>query len=432
VRDHSKHIELSRLEAIESMLAHCIFNPKTEYVAIDDAYGRTLAEDMYAAVTLPNSLTCRMDSVAVHWDNFKDKLPDTSKWVRGNQWQFANTGVAMPKGFDTAVVVENVEIDDDENIVFLAAPTKRNAGTAPIGSRMKEGTLLVQKGLTLTPLLLAHIASGGHVLVPVLAKPIVAFIPTGDELVPPTNEVPLNKNIESNSIVVKGKVIAWGGTPLIYDIVPDDPKLIQAAVWDAVEKADIVVLNAGSSKGSDDWTMEILEDIGEVLCHETDHGPGHHSSYSLVENTPIIGISGPPMGAAFTTDFYLKPVMDLFLGRPTQAQRILVRLEEDMGKSPATLQTEKPQDTATLDNIPRHGEDRPFDMREDRPFFTIRHLTVSQASDGVLTARPASSRPGAVEADSTDAYYALPSFQGAPRPSKGDLIEVELRATSQL
>ena len=131
--------------------------------------------------------------------------------------------------------------------------------------------------------------AGGNVTsVAVRCKPRVAFVPTGNELVPAGSAVvPIGKNIESNSLVVRGKVEAWGGVFLPFDIVPDDPDLIVQAVKKACACANIVVLNAGSSKGSDDWSVEQLEEIGAIICHQVNHGPAHHSSAAVVDGTPV-------------------------------------------------------------------------------------------------------------------------------------------------
>ncbi len=112
MRDHSNHIELSRLDAVEALLKSLPVNFGSEMhyeqVAVDNAFGRVLARDVIAKTDAPNVLTCSMDSIAVHWSDFADlgegKLPDAAGWVRGVDWQFANTGVAMPDGFDGAVM----------------------------------------------------------------------------------------------------------------------------------------------------------------------------------------------------------------------------------------------------------------------------------------------------------------------------------------
>ena len=421
MRDHSQHIELPRATAVATMLEHCSFAPGSEEVPVADAFGRTLASDVRALVTLPNCLTCSMDSVALHWDDFANlepgAVPNTSSWTRGVEWQFANTGVGMPEGFDTAIAIENAEVstDNQQLVRILAAPSKQYAGTQAAGSRMHEGDLVAPAGTVVTPAVAAAIAGAGHTSVPVITKPRVAFIPTGNELVNPGTAVPRGKNIESNSLVIRGKVAAWDGVCTVWPIVPDDPRAIEATLREACATCDIVVLNAGSSKGSDDWAMELLEEMGTVLNHETDHGPGHHSSYAVVDGTPIVGISGPALGAAFTTDFYLKPLIERWYGRSPEPVRVRARLAAPFSAGGPGVK--KPAGSKP------GGEDRPA-FERTTPFYGIQFLTLTQGSDGVLEATPLPGRPSLTVFDTCDAYYPL---DRSHMPQVGDLIEVELR-----
>lgn len=424
MRDHSKHVQVSKEQAIDLILGACRFSPDFEEVPIGQAIGRVLAHDAVARLDMPNALTCCMDSIAVHWDDFAELdggLPNTTDWVRGRDWEFANTGVAMPEGFDTAIVVEHVRVSEDEQHVELAAaPSKRFAGTRPAGSKFHEGDVLVEAGTIITPLLAAHIASGNNSVVEVIAKPKVAFLPTGNELVPVGGAIPLGRNIETNSLLMKGKIEQWGGEALLYPITPDNPEALEAALRKAAAEADIVVLNAGSSKGSDDWSLEILERIGKVLYHQTSHGPGHHSSCSVLDNTPVIGISGPPGGAAFTADFYLWPAMRKFLGQDPQPTRVLARLANAFpsgGPGASAGQTGASSKLA--------GEVRPS---ETGPFYGIKQMVLHQADDGFIEACPtSSSHPGPVEAEVADAYYALKTGPGIQPPAVEDFVEVVLR-----
>ena len=299
--------------------------------------------------------------------------------------------------------------------MWKSATTRQYAGTRPAGSKFHAGDVLVAARTVVTPLLAAHIASGDNVEVKVIAKPRVAFLPTGNELVVAGGEIPAGRNIESNSLLMKGKIKQWGGEALLFPITPDDPDAIRAAVRAAVAEADIVVLNAGSSKGSDDWSIEILEEIGRVHYHQTNHGPEHHSSFAVVDGTPVIGISGPPGGAAFTTDFYLRPAMRAFLGLDPHGMRIPVRLVQAFPQKAHAGAAQKAL----------AGETRP---RESGPFFGIKQMVLRVAPDGALEALPlSSSHPEPGEAEGARAYYALPSGPGLKPPQVGDIIEVSLR-----
>ena len=315
MRDHSGYIEKERHVAMRDALDAWKFERKTETVEVVDALGRIAAVDVLSKNTLPNKLTSNMDGIAVHFDAFEHGAPDTSAWVRGVDWQFCNTGIGMPDDFDTAIRIESVEVsDDNEHVKLNQLPERRGEATTAIGASLQEGDLLVRKGEELTPAKLSLLNMGGYTQVDVVKRPVVAFIPTGNELVDAGKPLGEGKNVESNAVMICAKLKLWGAEPLRYGIVPDDWEKLKKTLLDAAEKADIVIINAGSSKGSDDFTCEILEQNGEMLHHMLAQGPGRHCSAALLNGTPVIGISGPPIGAEFTSDWMVKPLVDRYLG----------------------------------------------------------------------------------------------------------------------
>ena len=439
MRDHSSHVEFTRENAIETMVETCGFAfgfgedgaegvalGRSEMVPLEKAFGRVLAADVVSRVMSPTVLTCCMDSVAVHWSDFEGgKVPDYSAWVRGVDWQFANTGIAMPEGFDTAVVIEHVEVSPDEqHIVIKAAPSKQFAGTRAPGEKMRPGDLLASAGTVVTPDVAAAIGTGNVGNVRVVRKPRVAFLPTGNELMPPA--VPprgdgafagLGKTFETNSILVRGRVEEWGGECMVWDITPDDPELIAASIREACAVADIVVLNAGSSKGSDDWSCEQMEELGTVYFHETNHGPGHHSSYAVVAGTPVVGLSGPSRGASLTLNFYLMPLIRAYLGLDVAPRTAWARLTEVFPKKHKKPAVEKAEAKSLS------GETRPSVVQTERRFFGIKPVDVTFEEDGTLAVCPAK---GPDPVLSANAVFMLPSNPDL-HPTVGDVIEIEWR-----
>lgn len=324
MRDHSNHIELTREEAISRLIEAARFAPATEVVDVHDAHMRVAAEDCSSKIDVPNALCAQMDGIAVRFEDFENGMPDTSAWQLGAEFDWANTGTALPAGFDTAIAIERVRFDggmgevgvgnvNPGRLEILAAPGRRGDRCREAGATFKAGQALVHAGTRLTPTKLSALAMCGYSQVNVVAKPRVVFIPTGDELVSPGRELPAGKAYDSNGILLEGKLRLWGAEPVIYECIPDDWNAIREAILKACAEADIVAINAGSSKGAKDFTMEILEEIGEVICHETNHGPGRHTSASVVNGKPVLGLSGPPSGCEITADWYLKPLVDSFL-----------------------------------------------------------------------------------------------------------------------
>ena len=231
--------------------------------------------------------------------------------------------------------------------------------------------------------------------------------------------VKINDKVAKPGTEVKVGDVLEIGFGRVVEASPDEHDAIEEAVAHACTVADIVVLNAGSSKGSDDWSCEVLEEMGEVICHQTNHGPGHHSSYAMVGGTPIVGISGPAGGASFTLNFYLRPVMRAFLGLDPAPERIPARLAAPFASNPF----HKPVDAQKLP-----GEQRPPEANEPGAvFYSIRFLTLEAAPDGTLAATPLPGRPGTPQTAHANAYYMMPSGPGAETPQVGDVIYVELR-----
>jgi hypothetical protein len=163
--------------------------------------------------------------------------------------------------------------------------------------------------------------------------------------------------------------------------------------------------------------------MGHVICHQTNHGPGHHSSMSVVMNSngcvvPVVGISGPAGGASFTLNFYLRPVIEKFLGQNTEPKMIKCRLAESFGPN---------RFAPGAANKKQAGEHKPPEVAPGETFFGVRPMKLEIAEDGTLLAYPVKGRPGSPESKAANAIYMLESGPAATPPQPGSIIEVELR-----
>ena len=419
MRDHSTHIKLTREAAIEELVKAARFEPQSETVNLHEAHMRVTATETSAKVDVPNALCSQMDGIAVRFDDFADGMPDTSTWQLGREYDWANTGTALPEGFDCSIPIEQVEFDGGIGTVgagernpgvlrIIQAPAKRFDKCRQAGSDFRTGQLLLPAGTRLTPAKISALAMCGYAEIEVVKKPRVAFIPTGDELVAPGNALPAGKAYDSNGVLLEGKLLLWGAEPIVHDCIPDDWDAIKDAILRACDTADIVAINAGSSKGAKDFTMEILEEIGTVFCHETNHGPGRHTSASIVNGTPVLGLSGPPSGCEITADWYLKPLVDSFLfghaigfdhAKATVKEFHLVPGPGNPGKG--------------------HGP--------GKDFFAIRPVKLERTADGMQVFPVSDSmHPDLLKLDEADGYLKMHPF-AYRELSPGDEVTVELR-----
>ena len=313
----------TREEYIEILLSKSKFNRVTETVSLSESVGRVTSKEIYSLNTLPNEPTSGMDGIAVKFKDITSENMDTSKWKLGQEYVYCNTGVSMPKGYDTAIPIEVVSFNEKGEIEIKMLPKIKGDKVTPKGNVMEEGELLMPSDYLITPYQLGVLASGGVKYIEVFSKPKVAVIPTGDELISAGIPLPLGKNIETNSIVLKALIEEWGGEPLIYPIIPDDPKQLLNVLNQAVDEADIVIFNAGSSKGEHDYTMKVLDEAGEIIVEEVLHAPGKPTSLAISNGKPILGIVGPPLGAELTVRWFVEPIINHYLNQPISKPQIL-------------------------------------------------------------------------------------------------------------
>lgn len=288
-------------------------------IALTTAAGRICAEDIRAMYDMPNRPVSSCDGIAVRFADFDGGMPDTYSWVEGRDYCYSNTGVAIDNNFDTVIAIEKVKLGSGGGISLFAGPTRIGEYVGLVGSQIKKGEVLAKKGECINPSLMGILLSGGIKNIEVLAKPKVTFIPTGDELVPAGFRIPEGKNTESNSLMLKAYIEECGADVLLYPIIPDEVKEIKKAILSAVQCSDLVLVCAGSSKGSKDFTIDILESLGEVIVYELGHGPGKHCSLTIYENkTPILGLPGPPNGADLISSLYVKNTLRLMQLQPIQ------------------------------------------------------------------------------------------------------------------
>lgn len=308
---------------------------RTESVPFAECAGRICAEDVFSRNELPNRPASMMDSIGVRYADFEKGPADTANWTEGKEFVFCNTGVAIPEGFDTVIPVEGIDFDADRKLVIHRPPVQKGAGVAMPGEQMRRGEKLIAAGTKITPAHVGLFASGGVMEVPVRLKPRVSILPTGCELIPAGRELPPGKAIDSNSHMLAAFLSQWGAVPLPLPLVTDDVDLISRALKEAVAQADMAVIIAGSSKGSEDYTMDVLAKQGTVIVHELGHGPGKHTSLALVDGKPVLGLPGPPFGAQLAAELYLHDALRALLGRPFAKPRMIeVVLTGEYGPRP--------------------------------------------------------------------------------------------------
>ena len=285
-------------------------------VALEDANGRVTAEAVWARMSSPHYDAAAMDGVAVRSRDTVGASEASPVTLRvGGQAVWVDTGDPMPDGFDAVVMIEVVH-EVDAGSVEIYSPVAPYQHVRPLGEDIVATELLLAQGHRLRPHDVAACAAAGLAEAPVRRRPTVAIIPTGNEIVPPEQARRPGQVPEFNSLMLAGMVSDWGGSPQRLDPVPDDVELLRAAVSGAMERADIVVVNAGSSAGSEDYTARVVESLGRLVVHGVAVRPGHPVVLGVGNATPLLGIPGYPVSAAIASELFLKPLIERKLGVP--------------------------------------------------------------------------------------------------------------------
>ena len=295
----------------------------TEEIPLDEnAIGRTLAQAVWARHSSPHYHACAMDGYAVRAEATAHAAPTRPIFLHeGENTLYVNTGAALPHWADAVIPIEEVEQSADAHTLIIRAPLPPWRNVRPLGEDIVATELILPSGHTLRPFDLGGIAASGHSTVTVARRPKVAILPTGNELRPIGQAVQAGEIIEYNSIVLAAQIKQWGGNPTRWPIVADSAPLIREQLCLAAQTDDLLLLNAGSSAGSEDFSADVIASLGEVLVHGLAVRPGHPVILGLLRPphvprvVPIIGVPGYPVSAALTADLLVQPLLTQWLGR---------------------------------------------------------------------------------------------------------------------
>ncbi|AKA69100.1 molybdopterin molybdotransferase MoeA [Clostridium scatologenes] len=322
----------TKKEALDILFEKCPLKYEIETIPITEAIYRIPAEDMYSCNTLPVFRVSMMDGIAVASSCFKSGIPDTSNWIEGREYARADTGDDFDDCYDAVIKIENVSFDEIGKLkIKEGTVVKEGTCVKKSGSTIKKGDCVLKAGMPVRPSDLAALAIGGITNISVLKKPVVAFIPTGSELIFPGTRPQRGQNIDSNSIMVKHMLIEMGAEPLVYPIVKDNPEDVKIALEKALKQADIIIVNGGSSKGGEDFTNKVFKSRGEVLLHGVFAGPGRPMSLAVIEGKPVVNLPGPALAAYYGVDWCIRSIVNQYLGLPMmKRKRVTAVLAEDM------------------------------------------------------------------------------------------------------
>ncbi len=295
---------------------------KTEVVPTPEALFRVTAEAVHARISSPNYLSAAMDGVAVNSKTTYGTTERNPMLLKiGKQAEWTNTGHQLPSWADAVIMVEKLHQVDDQTLE-ISAPAHPWENVRKVGEDIVATELLLPRNHYIRSYDLGALIGGGVFEVSVRTRPRVIIIPTGNELVDfrdlaSPEDLKDGQILEYNSIMLSGLVREAGAVPEVYPVVEDRLEAIEDALVKAVDSGpDLVIMNAGSSAGSRDYTYHAINELGEVHVHGVAMMPGKPTILGSVNGTPVVGNPGYPVSATLSFEQFVRPFLFRIMGLP--------------------------------------------------------------------------------------------------------------------
>ena len=285
------------------------FEARSERIRVQDAFGRITARAVYAHINAPHYACSAMDGIALYAGDSFGATETTPVTLRPGQFTVVDTGDPIPAGCDAVIMVEEI-VRNADGSVTIHAPAAPWQHIRQIGEDVCAGEMILPSFMEITPAAIGAMIAGGVLDLEVIARPVVGIIPTGDEIVPPCANPRPGDILEFNSSIFSAMLSSWGAEAKTYPIVPDRYNEIRDMLEKAAGECDMVILNAGSSAGRDDYSVSAVREVGQVLVHGIAIKPGKPAILGYKGAVPILGVPGYPVSGIIVLEQLFKPVID--------------------------------------------------------------------------------------------------------------------------
>lgn len=337
-------------------------NLSNESVALADARGRYLAEDIIADSDLPPFDRSQMDGYAVKAADTQSapvRLRIVGESAAGRGWHHEMkdgeavrimTGAPLPSGADS---VQQVELTRDVSpeLVEIQQPVAAGRSIVGLGSEVKRGATVLRAGEQINAAMLAALASFGYAQVKVGKQPKVAALATGSELVPVDQQPGPDQIRDSNNFSIGAYAEIAGAIVERLPLAGDDIHLLKRQITEAAQRSDVVITSGGVSMGIYDFTKAALKELGcEVFFERVSLRPGKPTVFGRLPNgTLVFGLPGNPVSVSVTFNLFARPALLQMQGanKPDFMEERAVLAQNVKGSAdresylPASLRTEE-------------------------------------------------------------------------------------------
>ncbi len=325
-----------------------------EKVFLEEAFKRVLAEDIKASCSIPPFTNSAMDGFALRSNDTKKKLPVRLKIIGEEQaGKFINreinsgeavqilTGAPLPPGGDAVIPQEEVKIE--ENSVVIEREVRKGENVRLTGEDVKEGEIVLEKGILLNSAHIGLLAALGKIEVEVYISPKVGIVATGEELKELGEALTPGSIRNSNTYALISQIKSAGGIPFNYGMVGDNPQKIRKIISDNIENCEVFLTTGGVSVGKYDYVKEAFEQMGaQKKFWKVAQKPAKPLAfYQLKQGNRykyLFGLPGNPGAVMISFEEYVRPLLYLLLGRKDYLPReIEARLSHDYKKKKGRL-----------------------------------------------------------------------------------------------
>jgi molybdopterin molybdotransferase/putative molybdopterin biosynthesis protein len=297
-----------------------------EKIKTRDAVGRILYKAIFALRSNPTCDVAAMDGIAVNTSY------QVSLRFNPGEWQRVNTGDPISNQWNAVVKIEDVEFENE--IAIVSKPISPMQHIRLKGEDFSKDALLFSPDHKIQPPDVSLLLTAGYEEIEVLKKPIIAFLPTGSELVMQTSTQKEGQVLESNSAMIDGLAASWGSVLRILQPVNDDYESLKLTIRKAIADSDVVVVSAGTSMGTRDLTASVIQELGEILFHGVALQPAKPTLLGKIGDVPILGLPGYPVAAYVASLYFLQPLVTAISRNIPQSRReVLISAENLSAKN---------------------------------------------------------------------------------------------------
>ena len=264
---------------------------QNERVQVTKSQGSITYQPVYAKLTVPQTQVSQRDGYAVCAADMLQARD--SKPVVLQNYIFVHTGSQVPNEYDAVIMQEDVRIEPDQ--ILIPKPARPGQNIQKIGSEISLGKMIIPANHLISEIDIGAMIAYGVTTIEI-KKLNVTLIPVGNELKEPCTAPDPGEVIESNTFMLKSYLEKLGITPIVHPIIPDSPKEIETAIQQAVMDSSFVIISGGTSTGKRDFTKSVLSEIGSILYHGIAMRPGKTTLAALVDDIPVFGLPGVPVG----------------------------------------------------------------------------------------------------------------------------------------